>query len=73
MSDAPPRKPHYFDRRPSDAITAEAIRQHVFSDREALRALLAHPGVSSSARSVIEAQLEREATESALEPRGTKP
>ena len=53
-------KLHYFDRRPPDVITAEAIRRHVFSDREALRALLAHPGVSSSARAVIEAQLERE-------------
>ena len=59
MSDVP-TKLHYFDRRPDDVITAERVRayQHGDRDRWVLTELLKHPGVSSSARSVIEACLE---------------
>ncbi len=64
---------NYFDRVPSGAITAEQVREerrrllssNISTDAEdahiiceyALRGLLAHPGVSSSARAVIEAAL----------------
>ncbi len=62
-------KQNYFDREPSDAITAERVRS-VKPDEEqhsavsfkvfyeyVLARLLHHPGVSSSARAVIEAAL----------------
>lgn len=67
----------YFDREPTNAITAEQVREQKRACdckettkqagecdhgenafRFVLRGLLAHPGVSSSARAVIEAALE---------------
>ena len=61
----PATKPHYFDRKPSDAITAVQVRR--FADivganspalhLDTLQRLLTHQGVSSTARAVIEAAL----------------
>jgi hypothetical protein len=70
---SPANKTHYFDRKPCDAISAQDVRKlrkvfelHAefdpseayasFAHRVFLR-LLDHPGVSSTARAVIEAAL----------------
>lgn len=62
--------PGHFDNPPANAITAEQVRAMKvpngmgdISDEaelygDVLRALLTHPGVSSTARAVIEAALE---------------
>lgn len=64
---------NYFDREPTNCITAEQVREYrAVRERtkdanadvdamvwcHALQGLLIHPGVSSSARAVIEAALE---------------
>ena len=66
-----PLLPNYFDNPPQPCITAEEVRERCAYYEQnlpgnggkpiliyALRGLLTHPGVSSSARAVIEAALE---------------